>query len=58
MNNRYKDCDIAEAVFDALFKYTNLQQLDFVRDFPYAELNFDFARIQLNDEFVIKVERI
>ena len=58
MTSKYKESDIAGEVFDALFKNTNLQQLDFLRDFPSAELDCAFARIQLNDEFVIKVERI
>lgn len=56
--DKYFESDIAEEVFDALFKNTNLQQLDFVRAFQYAELNREFAYIKLNDEFVIKVERI
>ena len=56
--NKYFESDIAEEVFDALFKNTNLQQLDFVKHFPYAEINREFSYIKLNDEFVIKIERI
>lgn len=48
--------DIADGVYDMLF--SNSCDIDFLTEFPDAEVNREFAYIKLNDEFVIKIERI
>ena len=53
---RYYESDIADGVYDMLF--SNNCDIDFIREFPDAEVNYEFAYIKLNDEFVIKIERI
>ena len=53
---RYYESDIADAVYDTLF--SNSCDIDFLTQFPDAEVNREFAYINLNDEFFIKIERI
>lgn len=55
---RHFEGDIADEVYDKLFDNTKYQELDFREAFPDAEVNREFAYIKLNDEFVIKIERI
>ena len=50
--------DIADEVFDLLFENTNNQTLNFLKNFPYAEVNREFSFIKLNDEFVIRIEKV
>ena len=50
--------ELADEVFDLLFENTNNQTINFLKQFPYAEVNRGFSYIKLNDEFVIKIERI
>ncbi len=52
------ESDLADDVYDILFKNTDNYTLNFVDAFPDAEVNREFAYIKLNDEFVIKIERI
>lgn len=54
----YKEGDIADEVFDLLFKNLSFQHLDFIAEFPDAEVNREFAYIKLNEELVIKIERV
>ena len=56
--NRYFESDIANEVYDKLFNNTDRQTYDFIALFPDAEINNEFAYIKLNDEIVIKIERI
>jgi hypothetical protein len=55
---RYFESTIADDVFDTLFCNHRNYQIDFVAHFPDAEVNHEFAYIKLNDELVIKIERI
>jgi hypothetical protein len=48
--------DVADAVYDALF--SNSCDIDFIAEFQEAEVNREFAYIKLNDEFIIKIERV
>ena len=50
--------DIADDVYDILFQNTQFETMDFCEAFPDAEVNREFAYIKLNDEYVIKIERI
>ena len=52
----YFEGDIADSVYDMLF--SNTCDIDFLAEFPDAEVNREFAYIKLNDEFVIKIERL
>lgn len=55
---RYFESTIAGDVYDYLFRNDINNCTDFVREFPDAEVNHEFACIKLNDELVIKIERI
>ena len=55
---RYFESEIANDVYDHIFRNDCNNCLDFVREFPNAEVNNEFAYIKLNDELVIKIERI
>ena len=55
---KHYEGDIADDVYDVLFKNTENVTIDFLTEFPDAEVNREFAYIKLNDEFVIKIERI
>ena len=55
---RYFESDIANEVYDKIFNNTDRQTYDFIALFPDAEINNEFAYIKLNDEIVIKIERI
>lgn len=55
---RYYESDLADEVYDKLLDNTKYQTLNFRDAFPDAEVNREFAYIKLNDEFVIKIERI
>ena len=55
---RYFESDLADHVYDVLFKNIDEATLDFCLAFPEAEVNREFAYIRLNDEFVIKIERV
>lgn len=52
----YFESDIIDDVYDVLFR--NDTNADFVFEYPDAEVNRDFAYIKLNEDFVIKIERI
>ena len=58
MDNRYYESTIAEEVYDKLFDNTEKMTVVWDMVFPDAEVNREFAYIKLNDEFVIKIERI
>ena len=55
---KHYEGDIADEVYDVLFKNTENVTIDFLTEFPDAEVNREFSNIKLNDEFVIKIERI
>lgn len=55
---QYFEGDIADDVYDHLFRNDCNNAIDFVREFPEAEVNREFAYIKLNDDFVIKIERL
>ncbi len=55
---KYNAADLADEVYDKLFNNTDNQTMDFCFEFVDAEVNRDFAYIKLNDEFIIKIERI
>lgn len=55
---RYFESTIANEVYDVLFRNFIAYPIDFVKHFPDAEVNNEFAYIKLNDELVIKIERI
>lgn len=55
---RYFESTIANDVYDYLFRNDINNCIDFVREFPDAEVNNEFAYIKLNDDLVIKIERI
>lgn len=48
--------DITDALYDLL--YWGKQTIDFETLFPYPEANREFGYIKLNDDYVIKVERL
>jgi hypothetical protein len=52
------ESDLADDVYDILFKNSDNYTLNFVEAFPEAEVNREFAFIKLNDEFVITIERV
>jgi len=54
MNNNIHD--VADAVYDVLF--SNSCDINFITEFPEAEVNREFAYIKLNDEFIITIERV
>jgi hypothetical protein len=54
----YKQSDLADEVYDKLFNNKYNQTIDFCTMFEDAEVNREFAYIKLNDEYVIKIERI
>lgn len=55
---KYFESDIADDIYDYLFRNDINNCIDFVREFPDAEVNREFAYIKLNDEIVIKIERL
>jgi SAM-dependent MidA family methyltransferase len=55
---KYFESDIANEVYDKLFENEGHADLDFCWGFPNAEVDTANARIYLNDEFVIKIERV
>lgn len=49
---RYYEGDLIEEIYEQLFKS------EFINRFKDAEVNREFAYIKLNDDFVLKLERV
>jgi len=52
------ESDLMNEIYDKLFENEGHTDLDFCWGFPNAEVDKTNARIYLNDEFVIKIERL
>jgi hypothetical protein len=55
MNNIH---ELADDVYDVLFKNIQHELIEFSEAFPDAEVNRELGYIKLNDEYVIKIEKI
>ena len=55
---KYFESNLADEVYQKLFGNKFHQNIVWDMAFPEAELNHEFAYIKLNNEYVIKIEKV